>query len=103
MRILLQFPKLAAVTLLLGVLPLNGHAILLSAAPEANQTISGPVTEVKLRFNSRIDVKRSRLVLRTPGGQERTLTSNQPSADTVSSGVADLSPGSYLLRWQVLA
>jgi hypothetical protein len=38
-----------------------------------------------------------------PGGGERVLVVDQPSPDTVRSDVAQLMPGQYLLRWQVLA
>jgi len=94
---------LAVLTSCFPVLRLDAHAILLSAAPALNETVHGTTVQVRLRFNSRIDVKRSRLILLLPGGEERVLTADQPSPDTVRSDVAELEPGSYILRWQVLA
>jgi methionine-rich copper-binding protein CopC len=94
---------LAALSFAFPMLRLDGHAILLSAAPAFNETVSATSVQVRLRFNSRIDVKRSRLILVLPGGRERVLTAGQPSPDTVSSDAATLIPGSYILRWQVLA
>jgi hypothetical protein len=83
--------------------PLEGHAILLSAAPASNETIHGAAVQVQLRFNARIDVRRSRLTLVFPGGEERLLAADQPSPETLTSAVSGLVPGSYILRWQVLA
>lgn len=94
---------LAALTFAFPMLRLDGHAILLSATPAINETVHGPKVQVRLRFNSRIDVKRSRLILVLPGGAERVLTAAQPSPDSVTSDVSELIQGSYILRWQVLA
>jgi copper resistance protein C len=94
---------LAALTFTYPVPRLDGHAILLSTAPAFNETVHGTTVQVRLRFNSRIDLKRSRLTLRLPGGGERVLTADQPSPDAVRCDVAELAPGSYILRWQVLA
>jgi methionine-rich copper-binding protein CopC len=101
--VLRGIPSLVAVTLVCFALPLCGHAILVSAAPASNAVVSGRSVPVRLRFNSRIDGKRSRLILVLPGGQERLLTGEQSSADTLTSDITELVPGSYILRWQVLA
>ncbi len=82
---------------------LSGHAILLSSAPGPQEIVSGPAVHVQLRFNSRIDVKRSRLMLLLPGEHERVLIEGQPSPDVLTSDPMDLAPGQYILRWQVLA
>jgi methionine-rich copper-binding protein CopC len=94
---------LAAMTCLYPVLRLEAHAILRSAAPASNEVVHGATVRVLLQFSSRIDVKRSRLILLLPDGGERVLLVDQPSPDTVRSDVAGLEPGRYLLRWQVLA
>ena len=85
------------------LVPLYGHAILLSASPSSNEVVSGAVVHVQLRFNARIDGVRSRLVLALPGGGQRLIPANQPSPDTLTSDVSGLVPGLYILRWQVLA
>jgi hypothetical protein len=94
----------ALVVLLYFVLPADGHAILLSATPNVSQVMKGPDVPVTLRFNARIDAKRSRMILVTPAGAQQTLPVNESSQpDLLSSEAKGLMPGSYILRWQVLA
>jgi methionine-rich copper-binding protein CopC len=94
---------LASVLLLL-TLTAWGHAILLKTVPSVNQTISGADTPVELHFNSRIDAKRSKLTLIGPDSHEHPLAiGDQSSPNTLTSRATDLTPGSYVLRWQVLA
>jgi len=85
-------------------LPAWAHAILLGATPAANQVVNGRSIPVQLHFNSRIDGKRSRLALTGPDGHERALAiDGQPSPDTLTANTGSLIPGSYVIRWQVLA
>jgi methionine-rich copper-binding protein CopC len=80
------------------------HAILISAEPASGQSIHGPDLNVKLRFNSRIDAKRSRIALVGPGGERRMVTlDEQASPDTLNSQVHGLKTGGWVLQWQVLA
>ncbi len=82
----------------------DAHAIALSAAPAANQQVRGPDVPVKLRFNSRIDAKRSTLTLVTPEGGQRALAIKETATrDGLVSEAKGLKSGSYILRWQVLA
>jgi hypothetical protein len=92
-----------ALALVYGALPAMAHAILLSAVPESQSIVSGPSVRVRLQFNSRIDGKRSRFLLVLPDARERLITTSQPSSAVVTSEVSDLTPGIYVLRWQVLA
>jgi len=83
---------------------LYGHAIALSSTPAQNETVSGPDVAVKVRFNSRIDAKRSTLILLTPAGEQRPLVIKGAAAgDSLASEAKGLKSGSYTLRWQVLA
>lgn len=91
--IALAFPSLA-----------SAHAILLSSTPSAKAVVHGSYVKVQLRFNSRIDAKRSRLILVTPGGAQNILTvSEQSSPDSLNTQVKGLNSGAFVLRWQVLA
>ena len=79
------------------------HAILVEASPSANSTVAGTSTPIKLRFNVRIDAKRSRLELVGPDKTSTVLSATQPSPDTLQAMAAGLKAGAYSLRWQVLA
>lgn len=83
---------------------LFAHAVLLEAKPEMNSTVEGPDVVVRLRFNSRIDGKRSRLTLVLPDRSARGLDiEKQDAPEILSSSVRGLASGAYRLRWQVLA
>lgn len=80
------------------------HAILLESSPAANAKITGPNVPIKLRFNVRIDVSRSRLVLVRPDGSQQPLAiKKEAPADIVAADAAGLTPGEHRLLWQVLA
>ena len=83
--------------------PAQAHAILLRSFPSANQAVNGKAVPLELYFNSRVDGKRSRLSLIDPEGTDHDLKIEQPSADSVVSRAANLHPGTYVLRWQILA
>jgi methionine-rich copper-binding protein CopC len=82
----------------------GAHAILTSSIPGARQVMQGPEISIKLTFNSRIDAKRSRLMLVSSDRSERPLNIvDQPSPEVLSSAAKGIKAGSYILRWQVLA
>ncbi len=96
-------------SLLLGVLCLLAgsawaHAIIVESTPTINGVVTGPVVEIRLRFNVRIDGGRSKLTLTLPDGTSRAVElPKQPSPDSLSATVPKLLPGTYQLHWQVLA
>ena len=93
-----------ALLLLSGVTPADAHAVLLKSAPGASAVVTTPSTAVSLTFNSRIDGQRSRLTLFGPDSSEQPLpVEAQSSPDTLTSKLHDLMPGTYCIRWQVLA
>lgn len=80
------------------------HAIIVESTPKMNDVIAGPVLEIKLRFNVRIDGGRSKLSLILPDGTSRAVElPRQLSPDSLSATVPELLPGNYHLHWQVLA
>ena len=94
---------LVAAALLLGPGPALAHAILVASQPRIGGTVPpGPVS-IEFRFNSRIDHARSRLRLIRPDHSQSVLSLLPDSAEDVLAARADLTPGAYTLRWQVLA
>ncbi|MGA2421530.1 MAG: copper resistance CopC family protein [Candidatus Acidiferrum sp.] len=92
------------IALLLYVPVAAAHAVLLEATPAANASVKAPDVTFRLRYNVRIEAGRSRLSLLLPDKSVKPLaTVEQPSPDTLSTNAAGLAPGSYVLRWQVLA
>ncbi len=83
---------------------LQAHAILLSSTPAAKAEVNGPELQVNLSFNSRIDAKRSRLILVDPAGVAQTLViAEQKTPEVLEAPAKGLKTGAYILRWQVLA
>src|SRR5271157_3961949 len=82
----------------------QAHAILLSSTPASKSVVDGPDLTVSLKYNSRIDAKRSRLILVSPSGEEQTLVmSTQSPSEVLEAPAKGLKSGAYILRWQVLA
>jgi methionine-rich copper-binding protein CopC len=80
------------------------HAILMESIPKLNSTVKGPDIDINLRFNVRVDGRRSRVRLVAPDGTISTLTlASQTKPDTLQTQAAGLKPGPYKLEWRVLA
>ena len=84
-------------------LPAVAHAILMDSVPAVNATAKGPDIAIDLRYNSRIDHKRSRLTLTLPDQSQQVLPIDADGADDKLDTKASLPAGAYTLRWQVLA
>jgi methionine-rich copper-binding protein CopC len=94
---------LLCVALTLGSNSARAHALVVESSPAVDATVKGSKVALWLRFNSRIDQDRSRLVL-TGGGKTWPLTSAvSDKPDILEAKANGLPPGSYTLRWQVLA
>ena len=88
----------------LGSTAARAHSIVVSSQPAAGAVVHGKTVAVVVRFNSRIDPVRSRLLLVRADGSSTTLElSDTQNPDTLAATVGELAPGSYRLRWQVLA
>lgn len=83
--------------------PAHAHAVLVQSSPCVNCAVDGGSIPIELRFNVRIDAKRSRVALVLPDKSQKLLSLTQPSPDTLSSEITHLAAGAYSLRWQVLA
>lgn len=97
-------PGVLAAALLLG--PPSAalaHAILVSSQPRIDGTVSAGSVAMEFRFNSRIDRARSRLWLTGSDRTQAVLSILREGPEDVLRSRADLAPGSYSVRWQVLA
>ena len=83
--------------------PCCAHAILVDSTPAVHARIPAGHEAVVLRFNSRIDRGRSRLTLIGADQAPVRLTIGASGPADVLDAAADLAPGAYTLRWQVLA
>lgn len=87
-----------------GALPALAHAVIVSASPTADQHVAAGKLAVHIEFNSRIDKVRSRLQVMAPAGDKTDVPIDQMGEPNIVSGTTtDLTPGAYVLRWQVLA
>ena len=90
-----------------GAAPAPGalaHAILVGSEPGMRATVAPGPADVVLRFNSRIDPARLRLVLVRPDRTEAILPLRDDAPPNALQARAETSaPGDHVLRWQVLA
>lgn len=94
-------------TLLAGWLitgPALAHALLLDSQPKTGAVISPGSIDFLLRYNSRVDSLRSRLVLKDGhGGKQRLTVEAGADAASLKAHGDDLGPGAYVLHWEVLS
>src|SRR5262245_15624516 len=84
--------------------PASAHAIIVSAVPTADQHVPAGNLAVRIEFNSRIDKVRSRLqVTASPSVKEDVPIDPAGKPNVVTGTTGALTPGTYVLRWQVLA
>ena len=101
-RVLFGIALVGALLLFSGLM--EGHAVLKEAHPAANSKVAGPDVPIVLKYNVRIDAKLSKIQLLNPDNSTSELViETQTSADTLSSKATGLKPGTYRIRWQVLA
>ncbi len=108
MRAFSWAPALALLLLMVvfaGVVtPLWAHAVLMQSKPAVNATVKGPDLPIWLRFNVRVDGKRSRLTLVAADGSTVVLpAAKQTAPDILESQATGVKPGVYKLEWRALA
>jgi methionine-rich copper-binding protein CopC len=82
----------------------TAHAVVVTSAPAAGAALAAPPPNVTIRFNSRLDHARSRLLLIGADGAQTVLQVAPDSDPTVlEAPVPAVGPGPWRLRWQVLA
>jgi methionine-rich copper-binding protein CopC len=81
----------------------HAHAILEDSQPPSGGTVKAGAVDLHLRFNSRIDRGRSRLTLIRPDHGRDTIGIAPAGAPEIIDAHVNLTPGAYIVRWQVLA
>jgi copper resistance protein C len=95
---------LLVIVLAVAGMHLEGHAILKSSSPASGGSVIRPDVPVTLTFNVRVDAARSKLQLVMPDATIVELPVIKWSTpDTLVSKLTGLKPGTYIIRWQVLA
>ena len=99
----------AATALLMSILAFASnraiaHAIVVAARPAMNSTVAVRNLDVRVEFNSRIDVKRSRLALAAPNATVTPIELELNAPPNVLAGRARTAiAGRWTVRWQVLS
>ena len=94
----------ALLALFLLVTSADAHSLLLESSPAANSALPASPTELRLRFNNRIEKRLSRLRLVNEKGDGRDLTvATDGAADWLTAPVPAVAPGRYRVEWQVLS
>jgi copper resistance protein C len=81
----------------------QAHAILEESIPPAGASVSPGPLELHLRYNSRIDRGRSHLTLIRQDRSKDTVPIASDGPPDIINAHLELSPGTYVIRWQVLA
>ncbi|HEX2940710.1 MAG TPA: copper resistance CopC family protein [Rhodopila sp.] len=81
----------------------QAHAILEDSSPKVGGTVHAGPIDMQLRYNSRIDQGRSRLVLIRADHTQAPVSIAPGSPPDLIRCHLDLRPGAYTIRWQVLA
>ncbi len=81
----------------------RAHAILEESVPPAGASVKPGPVELHLRYNSRIDRDRSRLTLIRADRTKDTIPIAPGGPPDIIDARVDLTPGTYIVRWQVLA
>ena len=100
-----HLPRLVLIFAVLALAPAlaQAHAILVQSSPAAGNTTAPGKVAMEFRFNSRIDRERSRLTLTAPDHSQSILPIAPEGPPDILDTSATLTPGAYMVRWQVLA
>jgi methionine-rich copper-binding protein CopC len=81
------------------------HAVLESSTPADHSVVHGPSISIVLRYNSRVDARRSTLAIMNagPSHAKAQLTMEPQKSPSELRAHAHLAPGKYEILWQALA
>ena len=88
--------------------PARAHAIVLESSPARDAQLTSAPERVVLRFNSKIEHGLSRATIEPAGGRPVALTTpakaaERPAPDRLVLPLRPLGPGTYVVRYRVLA
>ena len=88
--------------------PARAHAIVLESSPARDAQLTSAPERVVLRFNSKIEHGLSRATIEPAGGRPVALVSTasaekRPAPDRLVLPLRPLGPGTYVVRYRVLA
>lgn len=88
--------------------PARAHAIVLESSPARDAQLTAAPERVLLRFNSRIEHALSRATIEPAGGRPVALAApapaeERPAPDRLVLPLRPLGPGTYVVRYRVLA
>ncbi len=93
----------AGALLAVSVAAASAHSLLLESTPAAGAVVPSP-PEVRLRFNSRVEKRLSRMSVVNERGESRSLALDLDGPpDRLGAPLPALSPGRYRLEWHVLS
>ncbi len=81
----------------------QAHAVLIDSTPAPNGHVKPGPLAITFKYNSLIDVSRSKLTLTAPDGTQTRLAATDGPAPALMIANTTVTPGAYTLRWQVLA
>ena len=94
----------ALLALLFASVPAAAHSLLLESSPAVNATVAAAPSELRLRFNNRIEKRLSRVRLVNEHGEGRDLpVAADGASDWMTAPLAAVGPGRYRVEWQVLS
>ena len=98
----------AGLAALAAAAPAHAHAIVLESSPARDAQLASSPERVVLRFNSKIEHGLSRATIEPAGGRPVPLASPasagaRPTPDRLVLPLHPLGPGTYVVRYRVLA
>ena len=100
-----RLPRRGLLEAVLALVPdlAQAHAILEDSQPPAGGSVPAGMVTLRFRYNSRVDRARSRLTLTRPDHSQVVLRIDPDGPPDIMTAQAELAPGTYSVRWQVLA
>ena len=100
-----RLPRRGLLGAVLALVPdlAQAHAILEDSQPPARGSVPAGMVTLRFRYNSRVDRARSRLTLTRPDHSQVVLRIDPDGPPDIMTAQAELAPGTYSVRWQVLA